>query len=562
MDQETSGYWNRYWRRRISRRRLLVGSGLGAAGLASAALVGCGDDNGGATPTATPGATLTPTGTPAAGTPRQGGTFVFVSDADSTLDLYSGGYLAYGTYVGTPIYTGLLKKHQGPPDNISNFEILPDLAQAVPEQPDETTYLFKLRNDIFFHDKPPVNGRAVTTDDVVVSLEKAKVGADDVSAATAKFQLDTIRVLADGTIEVKTLEPSAPFLQNFAEPPWFPIVPTEVIDDLDANPIGTGGYMVEDRDFGVRTRFIRNPNFYEPGKPYFDAYEYHTAADLSRWVSGLIAGDFSAARFLDKVDAQVAQDANSDLVVVRYPEAFEIWLYLDNTHPILKDPTVRRAMQLAIDQNKMVQDAFEGEGNVSGVLPFGTRFAIPAADLPNINKPDIAEAKRLLEAAGHGGGFTLDEVGSTFPSQARASLAIGQQLAQIGIIMNREDFDYGGQQEKIFARDYTASMGYSITSDDPDGYLAAFLPDAPTNKGWGNEDLTAKILRQRKIFDEAERRALIEEIQRDLADNLYLVYGAQPVSRDIYSGKVKNYRPAFNTSGFLHYVLYEGWMEP
>ena len=71
----------------------------------------------------------------------------------------------------------------------------------------------------------------------------------------------------------------------------------------------------------------------------------------------------------------------------------------------------------------------------------------------------------------------------------------------------------------------------------------------------------SKILRQRTIFNEAERRALLEEIQRDLADQLFLVYGAQPVSRDIYSGKVKNYRPGFSPSGFLHYVLYEGWLE-
>lgn len=167
-----SPYWDRWMRERSSRRRLLAGTGLAAFGAGSLALVGCGDDdddddddgNG-----QTPGAgTATVPGGNGDETPVRGGTVNIVGGPiGSLLDIHR---------TNTPIESAgiwhragnFLMRFSAYPPNVGLPE--PDLAMAMPEQPDPLTLTFKLNPAATFQNRAPVNGRKVVAEDVVKSF--------------------------------------------------------------------------------------------------------------------------------------------------------------------------------------------------------------------------------------------------------------------------------------------------------------------------------------------------------------------------------------------------------
>lgn len=98
--------------------------------------------------------------------PKRGGTFVYAAQGLTHLDIHQTTYANVAT-VSLLIYNRLVRPRIS--DNIPE----PDLAQKI-EQPDELTYVFTLPRGARFHNKPPANGRELTAEDVVFSLQRAR----------------------------------------------------------------------------------------------------------------------------------------------------------------------------------------------------------------------------------------------------------------------------------------------------------------------------------------------------------------------------------------------------
>ena len=156
----TSDYWRRFSKQRLSRRRVLA---AGAAGMGAAALglAGCGGDKergGGKTPAAEH---------PRFRDPKRGGTYRQGTNS-TALSIDPHTEIAAGLGIIPFIYGYLLHDVQmpdGPPQDI------PDHAASM-EQPEDLTYVFKLRQGIHFQNIPPVNGREVVAEDVIYSFDR------------------------------------------------------------------------------------------------------------------------------------------------------------------------------------------------------------------------------------------------------------------------------------------------------------------------------------------------------------------------------------------------------
>src|SRR6266508_2750455 len=143
-----SEYWSRFWRARLSRRRLLQTSAVTAAGLAAAGVVGCGDDDEeGAKQTATPEAS-----------PKAGGTFrgplVGLSTGNPP-SLDSQRQLTFLAQIPAAFhYSRLLKFASGSTGEVNGVtsvqidfsNVEGDACQDVPEVVDGTTFNFTLRD--------------------------------------------------------------------------------------------------------------------------------------------------------------------------------------------------------------------------------------------------------------------------------------------------------------------------------------------------------------------------------------------------------------------------------
>jgi ABC-type transport system substrate-binding protein len=182
-------YWTRYMRRRpVTRRAFLRGSALAGGGAATAVLIGCGDDDDDDGPAATAAATRAAEATEAADATEAARATEAAAEATEEVvatqvaatpeptpvpsNIKRGGTLRLGSSVtGDSVYDPAITNHAttysiGMGRALSRIlaydgegNVVPELAESLPEQPDDLTYVFKLNPNIHWHDLPPANGR-------------------------------------------------------------------------------------------------------------------------------------------------------------------------------------------------------------------------------------------------------------------------------------------------------------------------------------------------------------------------------------------------------------------
>ena len=170
MAMSNSGHWSTGERGR-SRRRFLGTVLAGSTG--AALLAACGGEKEGSTGGEKQGLVATPTAQPATTKqPKPGGSLSFqMTSPPPSLDPYTQTSFLTSMVNGLT-YSKLVRFRAGVPEVTPNdFSMEPDLTQAIPEQPEPVQLVFKLK-PAKFHNAPPVNGRAVTSDDVRYALDR------------------------------------------------------------------------------------------------------------------------------------------------------------------------------------------------------------------------------------------------------------------------------------------------------------------------------------------------------------------------------------------------------
>ena len=163
----TDSFWNKVTEQRVSRRRALQMTAVGGASVGAIALVGCSSSS---SPSKTPASGSTPAAgktSASEGTPKPGGTLhgtvslVLGKDPHKASSFLTHALASYS-------YSRLLRFKtvvgELPQDQWYTTEM--ELAAKV-ENPDPLTYVITLRDDVKWHNLPPVNGRKLVGDDVV-----------------------------------------------------------------------------------------------------------------------------------------------------------------------------------------------------------------------------------------------------------------------------------------------------------------------------------------------------------------------------------------------------------
>src|SRR5262249_31295701 len=168
-------------------------------------------------------------------------------------------------------YSQLVRFPNGPEQKSpTDFSIVPDLAERWTVSKDGKVYTFSLKKGVRFHNKPPVNGRELTAEDVKYSLERFMAK----SSFRDRFEpVSAIDVADRYTVRISLKEPYAPFLNHLATPSFCAILPREAEEKFkDYNHpdavIGTGPFVLKSYDKGVRAVFERNPNYFTKDLPY------------------------------------------------------------------------------------------------------------------------------------------------------------------------------------------------------------------------------------------------------------------------------------------------------
>lgn len=279
-----------------------------------------------------------------------------------------------GGSISAKLFNGLVRIGDG-------LHVQPDIAENWSLSADGLTYTFRLRKGVLFSNK-----REVTADDFKYSFKRIldpanrspntwvfeKIsGAEDFMKGRAG-DVDGIRVIDDYTIQIRLKKPFSPFLNLLAMTAAY-VVPREEVGrwgpDFSSHPVGTGPFVLKEwqpnRDIILEKR-----------EDYFSA-----AAKVKGIIYRIIPEDLTAVTEfeLGNIDiltipaseyARYKRDAARKQFISSIKGLNTYYIGLNCSRPPFNNPAVRKAMNFAIDREKILNTVYEGRGRLAaGPLP-------------------------------------------------------------------------------------------------------------------------------------------------------------------------------------------------
>src|SRR5262249_606024 len=180
------------------------------------------------------------------------------------------------------VYSTLLRHKVGAGTSPGTFTVEPHLAERW-ETPDDTTYIFHLRQGVHWHNKPPLNGRDLVPDDAKFTFHRflTETGNPERQLLEA---VDRVEVVDRYTVKFLLNEPFVWLLDVLANAMCMWIIAPEVVEkcgDLKKveSAIGTGPFLLEHYEPNVKTIFKRNPDYFLRDQPHVDRADRLVIAD-------------------------------------------------------------------------------------------------------------------------------------------------------------------------------------------------------------------------------------------------------------------------------------------
>jgi peptide/nickel transport system substrate-binding protein len=495
-------------------------------------------------------------------TPKRGGTINVRAWDPPHFDPHQ--TISYKTHIAYSFtHSRLLKYRAGPSVAPGSFQVEGDLAESW-SQPNELTYVFKLRKGVRFHAKPPVNGREVTADDVVYSIERFRTVKGNANAYMLS-SVDKVEAPDRHTVRITLKEPYVWLLDMLANSHAVPIIAKECVDkfgDLKRHEatIGTGPWMLDSYRPNVGMTFVRNPGYFVAGLPYIDRVEVFVDEDNASRMAAFLAGKFDLGWEYMGIINRSDWVQIKDVLKTRRPRLQT----LEFTTPVVQhismrtdkapynDVRVRRAMSMAIDRKAIIDSIYEGVAVVNPAVPAALRdWSIPMEQLGEglaYYKYDPAAARKLLTEAGLPNGFSATVEFTTYGSTivVDSCQLVLKYLKDVGIDAKLVTKEYGAYISTTFYGKFDSlAYGPQTGFQEPDNHLyGQYYPGELKNQSHINDPVVADMLiRQRRTADPAKRREIVFEIQRYLAKQQYYVQMPSAVLVGAWDAALKNYAP-------------------
>jgi len=498
----------------------------------------------------------------AAQTPKRGGTITIRAWDPPLFDPML--TTAYRVHVALSFTHSRLVKHKAGPSVVpGTFPIEGDLAESW-TQPNETTYVFKLRRGVRWHPKPPVNGRELTSADVKYSIERFLTVKGNPSAYMLRA-IDRVETPDAHTVRIVLKEPNAWFLEMLANPMTVAIVAREAVEkfgDLKKAEavVGTGPWMLDAYRPNVGLTFVRHPQYFQPGLPYIDRVDIVIDEDAGSRISSFLAGKYEIGYEFPGAIGRPEWVQMKDTLKQRRP-GLRIAEFVSNveTHISMRtdqkpfnDVRVRQAISMAINRQGIIDAVAEGVGVFNPAVPAAFKeWSVPIDQLgegARYFKHDRAEARRLLAAAGYPNGFPATLCFTTYGSTAFVDTVqlMVKDLKDVGIDTKLDQREYGAFIASCyFGKFDSMTWGPQTPFVDPDNFLyGVYYPGELKNQSHVNDPVVTDLLvRQRRTADPARRREVLAELQRHLAKQQYYVQLPSGVNIALWENALKNYGP-------------------
>ncbi len=444
-------------------------------------------------------------------------------------------------------------------------KIVPSLAEDWDISGDGLEYTFHLRQDVKFQ-----NGNDFTAEDVAYTfnrlltveggvntelLDQVK-GAAEVIDGSADT-LEGVEVVDDYTVKITLKEPFAAFLSCLTAP-GLSIYDSEATeaagDQFGMDPavtVGTGPFRFTGWTFNDQLVLERNEDYWR-GAPELPGVVIKIIPDTETQTMMFESGE------LDLLDLDFVTDAADRFLetypdqIVQGPRVGITYLTMNFNIEPFQDVKVRKAVQMAIDRQAILDALYGGRGQVEhGIYPYGL---IGFHEGQTKISYDPEGAKALLSEAGYGSGFQMELAADASASDTvtMALEIIKEQLAAVGIDAQIKNYDESTWLETRKAGELGSFMStWTADFNDPENFIYTFFGNEEKTRirsiNYPDSAVMSRVSGARGIVNEDERLAEYQELEEKLIHEdaawvpMYSRMHLWAVSR-----RVQNFKPVWS----------------
>lgn len=505
--------------------------------------------------------------------PTQGGSFVFHHESDVS------GFDPHRTWnelsnIGIKLlFEGLIEY------DAEDLHVVPRLARALPEVSDDAlTWTFHLHEGVRFH-----NGRELTADDVRWSMEhmlhpdtgspgivfyNSIQGYDEFRSGEAEH-VSGIQVLDRYRIRFQLREPDQTFLNSMGLTFAYPVAREMYGEGSDPSrePIGTGAFVLESWEPGVRVVFARNPDFFREGEPHVDRMVFELNLQRGPAFMRFQAGTLDAVHRMTPTDYLWFRRQPAWEPYWEETPNIDIWGVIMNCELApFTDVHIRRAVAFAINRDQWNR-ARANRLFLTG-QPIPSQLLGYTEGLPGAHRYDLDEAREEMRLAGHpvtctgtGGeercsaaGMSQEiefwvgegETGRMYGELVQADLGrigLSVRIRQVAFPMYLSQTGRPGTVQMLLG-------GWSADYPDPASFVNVLFhsrsiheSDSENRSYYRNPVVDDLLDRARREPDTEARRALYVEVSRILVDDAPWAFVFQNLKLEAWQPHVRGYHP-------------------
>lgn len=436
-------------------------------------------------------------------------------------------------------------------------KIIPLLAESW-EQIDELSWKFTLRKGVKFH-----NGEEMKASDVIYSMKRA-TGPDGAKVSYIMQAIDSAKceVIDDYTVILRTHKPFAPLIG------YLPYVGANIVSEKEfttdaakaaMNPVGTGPFKFVEWKKGDRVTYIRNDDYWGE-KPAYKNLIIRTIVEANSRVIELEAGGVDIAFEIPANDVQRLED-NPDTKILRNNSTVFGFLGMNTSKEPFNNVEFRRAIDLAINEESLVQSVFRGNATYT-----------PGPVTPNMKyfddsdvkcKYDPEEAKKILKELGIAEGTTYEIKLSDNKERIDTATIMQSMLKEVGINLEIKVLEAGTfwdaleQGDSQFFLSGWGAVGFPEPDNNIFGPLHTVQIPANNYCYYSNPELDKLLDASRVTPDSPEREKIVKDVQKLIRSEVPYVTYANPQQVVGVRSNVQGFNPTPAASHFVHKAYFE-----
>ncbi len=445
---------------------------------------------------------------------------------------------------------------------------------------DGQTLRFKIRQGIYFQDKPPTNGREMTAEDIEYSLWRMANSPTSYNykAYAVGNDISTVTAIDDWTLEM-TCPPgrlSRLWSGYVGTQGW--VVPKEAVEKygdlrIAVNTCGTGPFMVTDYipDSSItyakhESYWQKDPFFPENQLPYIDGVKFLIISDKSTRLAAFRTGKIDQLTSLTLEDKQQFEKTNPEMLFEKYlPNYFTIGWRVDNEP--FGDLKVSKALSMAVDRQTILDDYHQGDGELIQTICLNApEFKMYYSSFDELTPGgkenytyDPEKAKQLLAEAGYPDGFKTNVVcTSGMYDEVEMLQIIVAYWDAIGVKCEMKVMEEGAKTGVFYSKTYDQMVTFGHNPNRPE-MLIQFTWGQPMNFSMVNDpkinaafDESAATL----LTDPERNYALVKETIQYVIEQAYSFTPPSPYYYVGWHPWVKQYTGEVSLGSWPHFNLH------